>query len=197
MAGLAEGEARAALDAAGLAVGAVTTANDEQVASGSVVSAAPSPGQEDPDPTGQLPKGTTLDLVVSSGPAPRQVPDGLAGASLADAKATLAAVQLEAGVTEQYDEAVPAGVVMSAGIAAGTEVERGSAVPLVVSRGPAPIAVPAVAGQSGTAAAAALEAAGFAVAGIEGSPSGVVLATDPPAGELHPRGTAVRIFTRT
>ena len=197
LAGLAEGDARAALDAAGLAVGAVTTANDEQVASGSVVSAAPSPGQEDPDPTGQLPKGTTLDLVVSSGPAPRQVPDGLAGASLADAKAKLAAVQLEAGVTEQYDEAVPAGVVMSAGIAAGTEVERGSAVPLVVSRGPAPIAVPAVAGQSGTAAAAALEAAGFAVAGIEGSPSGVVLATDPPAGELHPRGTAVRIFTRT
>jgi DNA mismatch repair protein MutS2 len=46
------------------------------------------------------------------------------------------------------------------------------------------------------AAAAALQAAGFTVSGVEGSPTGTVLATDPPAGEQHPRGTAVRIFTR-
>ncbi|MBS1837251.1 MAG: PASTA domain-containing protein, partial [Actinobacteria bacterium] len=59
-----------------------------------------------------------------------------------------------------------------------------------------PIPVPNVVGQSGTAAAAALQAAGFGVSGIEGSPSSAVLATDPPAGEAHPAGTPVRIFTR-
>ena len=196
VAGQPEAQVRAALESAGLQVGAVTTPNDEQVAAGSVVSAAPAAGQERPDADGQVPRGTAFDLVVSNGPAPRTVPDGLAGASLADAKAKLAAVQLDAGVTEQYDEAVAAGTVMSVGTAPGTQVARGTAVPLVVSKGPAPIAVPVVAGQSGTAAAATLEAAGFGVSGIEGPPSGVVLATDPPGGELHPRGTAVRIFTR-
>ena len=65
-----------------------------------------------------------------------------------------------------------------------------------MSKGPAPIAVPDVRYNSGAIAAELLEQAGFTVSGIEGSPSGMVLATDPPAGELHPRGTSVRIFTR-
>jgi serine/threonine-protein kinase len=106
-------------------------------------------------------------------------------------------VQLQASVSEQFDEAVPAGTVLSAGVPAGTQLDRGTAVPLVVSKGPAPVPVPNVVGQPGTSAAAALQASGFAVSGIEGSPSGAVLATDPPAGELHQRGTAVRIFTRS
>ena len=50
---------------------------------------------------------------------------------------------------------------------------------------------------TGSMAAQQLEDDGFVVAGIEGSPSGMVLATDPVAGELHARGTAVRIFTRS
>ena len=71
-----------------------------------------------------------------------------------------------------------------------------SDVVLEVSKGPAPITVPDVRFNSGSVAAAMLEDAGFTVSGIEGSPSGMVLATDPPAGEKHPRGTAVRVFTR-
>jgi serine/threonine-protein kinase len=197
VAGQPEAQARQALEAAGLVVGAVTGANDEQVPAGAVVSAAPAPGQEAPDATGQVPKGTRVDLVVSDGPAPRTVPDGLAGVPVADARARLEAVQLQASVSEQFDEAVPAGTVLSAGVPAGTQLDRGTAVPLVVSKGPAPVPVPNVVGQSGTAAAATLQASGFAVSGIEGSPSGAVLATDPPAGELHQRGTAVRIFTRS
>jgi serine/threonine-protein kinase len=118
------------------------------------------------------------------------------GATRADAEAKLAAVQLVASVEEQYSDTVPQGIVISSGIPAGTEVERDSPVPLVVSAGPPPIPVPNVLGQSGSSGAAALEAAGFVVAAIEGSPSGVILATDPPAGEPHLRGTPVRIFTR-
>ncbi|MCZ7631052.1 MAG: PASTA domain-containing protein [Microthrixaceae bacterium] len=64
---------------------------------------------------------------------------------------------------------------------------RDSVVALVVSAGPEPIVVPDVTGQSGTSASATLEAAGFTVSGIEGSPSGTVLATDPPAGSRDPR----------
>ena len=75
--------------------------------------------------------------------------------------------------------------------------DRGGTVELVVSKGPAPIPVPDVKWISGAMAAEQLEAAGFTVAGIEGSPSGMVLATDPVAGELHQRGTEVRLFTRS
>ena len=195
--GVPESQARADLESGGLAVGPVTKANDEKVPSGSVVSAAPAPGQPGVTPEGTVPKGTEFALVVSSGPAPRTVPDGLTGVPLATAEARLEAVQLTAGVTEQHDEAVPLGVVMSQGTPPGTQVPRGTAVPLVVSSGPAPVPIPEVRGQSGTAATATLQAAGFVVSGIEGSPSGAVLATDPPAGEPHPKGTPVRIFTRS
>lgn len=195
--GVPEADARNALGSAALEVGSVTRAHDETVPAGAVVAIAAARGQDAPDAAGRVPKGTRFDLVVSDGPAPRIVPDGLVGAALADARARLEAVQLTASVTERFDESAPAGTVLSTGITPGTAVERDSAVPLVVSKGPAPIPVPNVVGQSGTSAAAALEAAGFAVSGIEGAPSGAVLATDPPAGELHQRGTSVRIFTRT
>ncbi len=65
-----------------------------------------------------------------------------------------------------------------------------------MSKGPQPIPIPNVAGQSVQAATATLQGAGFAVSGVEGSPAGQVLATDPPAGEPHQKGTAVRLFTR-
>ena len=196
VAGMPEADARAAIEAAGLTVGPTTSANDETVAAGSVVSAGPAPGQEAPAADGTVPRGAELALVISSGPAPRTVPDGLTGVAVADARAALAAVQLAADVQETYDEAVPAGIVISVGTPAGTAVPRDTAVVLSVSKGPAPLPVPNVVGMSGTAASAQLQAAGFGVSGIEGSPSSAVLATDPPAGETLPRGAPVRIFTR-
>ncbi len=195
--GKPEDQARAEIEAAGLSVGPGTTANDEAVPAGSVVSAGPAPGQEAPAADGTVPRGTELALVVSTGPAPRTVPDGLTGVPVSDAKARLASVQLTAEEQQVFDESVPAGIVISAGTPPGTSVPRDTAVVLTVSKGPAPIVVPPVTGITGTAAAAALQAAGFGVSGIEGSPSGTVLATDPPAGESHPRGSPVRIFTRS
>lgn len=195
VAGVPGPDAEAALVAAGLDVGRSSAAHDEEVPEGAVVSARPARGVE-ADDSGRVPKGTRMDLVVSRGPAPRAVPDGLVGVELAVARARLAEVQLGAAVSEAYDESIPAGVVLSAGTPTGAEVARGTEVALVVSAGPPPIPVPDVSGRSGTAAAAALEAAGFTVSGIEGPPSGTVLATDPPAGEAHRRGTPVRVFTR-
>jgi serine/threonine-protein kinase len=194
--GTPEAEAVVAIESAGLVVAARAEVHDEAVPAGSVVSATAATGFDGADVEGQIAKETPLDLVISDGPAPRAVPDALVGATRADAEARLTAVQLVAAVEEQYSDTVPQGVVISSGIAAGTEVERDSAVPLVVSAGPPPVPVPNVVGQTGSSGAAALEAAGFVVAGIEGSPSGVILATDPPAGEAHLRGTPVRIFTR-
>ena len=194
--GVSEAEAVVALESVGLVVASRVEAHDEGVAAGAVVSATAAAGHEGPDAQSQIARETPVDLVISDGPAPRAVPEGLIGATRADAEAKLAAVQLVAAVEEAYSDTVPKDVVISVGMAPGTEVARDSAVPLVVSAGPPPVPVPDVRGQTGSAAAAALEAAGFPVAGIEGSPSGVVLATDPPSGEPHLRGTPVRIFTR-
>jgi serine/threonine-protein kinase len=191
-----EAEARATLEGAGLPIGEVTPEHHEEIPEGSVISTALPEGVS-PEADGQVPKGTRVALVVSAGPAPRAVPEGLDGASRADAEAAIAAVQLSADVSEEHSETVPAGIVIRSGPAAGSEIARGGAVELVVSKGPAPIPVPDVKWISGAMAAERLEADGFVVAGIEGSPSGMVLATDPVAGELHQRGTEVRLFTRS
>ncbi len=195
--GMTESEAGQALAQAGFAVGEVTRGHDEEVPADHVISATPADGSEAVDSQGRLPKETAVDLVVSDGPAPRVVPEGLQGAKVADAVASLEAVQLTPRQNSSYSEDVPEGYVISVSEAPGTELARGSDVVLEVSKGPAPITVPDVRYNSGSVAAAMLEDAGFTVAGIEGSPSGMVLATDPPAGEQHPRGTAVRIFTRS
>ena len=189
-------DAETALTQAGFVVGSVTPAKDETVAKGSVISAAPATGAAAVDPLGQLVKGSTLDLVVSDGPAPRSVPNGLTGTPFADASAKLAAIQLGAVATPAYSDTVPVGAVIAVDPPSGTQVERGTQIAVTVSQGPAPVPIPDVRGQSGTAGAAALTAAGFGVSGIEGDPSQVVLATDPPANEPHPKGTPVRIFTR-
>lgn len=195
VAGLTEPEAVMLIESAGLVVGARSVEHHEEVPDGSVISAGLPQGVAQ-DPTGRVPKGTEVSLVVSSGPAPRVVPDGLAGATREGAEASLGSVQLAADVVEEHSETVPAGIVVRAEPGAGTQLERGATVRLVVSKGPAPIEVPDVRWHSGAVAAQTLEEHGFTVSGIEGSPSGMVLATDPVAGELHPRGTAVRIFTR-
>jgi serine/threonine-protein kinase len=194
--GVAEPDATAALAEAGFVVGEVTRSFDEEVPADAVISAVPADASLAVDSQGRLPRETTIDLVVSDGPAPRVVPAGLQGARATDAVAALEAVQLTPRQNESFSEVVPEGYVISVSQAPGAELGRGTEVVLEVSKGPAPIAVPDVRYNSGAIAAELLEQAGFSVSGIEGSPSGMVLATDPPAGELHPRGTSVRIFTR-
>jgi serine/threonine-protein kinase len=182
--------ATSTLNQAGLTVGKVTPANDEKVAKGSVVSVSA------PDAAnGQVPKGSTVDLVISSGPAPRTVPPGLVGQSAASVKQALAAVQLGLHTTDAYsDQSV--GTVLSLSQPAGATLPRDTVIEAQVSKGPQPIPVPNVAGKSVQAATATLQGAGFPVSGVEGSPAGQVLATDPPAGEPHQKGTPVRLFTR-
>jgi serine/threonine-protein kinase len=80
--------------------------------------------------------------------------------------------------------------------APGAQVPRGSKVAVVVSQGPPLIPIPDVTGKSVTEAAAILQQAGFTISGVLGDPTKEVLATDPPAGEPHPRGTPVRIIAR-
>ncbi|MEM8988276.1 MAG: PASTA domain-containing protein, partial [Pseudomonadota bacterium] len=66
--GLSQSSASAALTGAGLAVGNVTNANSNTVPAGDVISQNPAGGSS-------VAPGTAVDLVLSSGPAPVNVPD--------------------------------------------------------------------------------------------------------------------------
>ena len=96
-----------------------------------------------------LSEGSPLLIVVSQGPAYRQVPD-LAGMPLAQATAEIERLRLVAGEpTEAFSETVPAGSVISGtvdGVGVGDNVLPGATVNLVVSSGPQQRRVPQLRG---------------------------------------------------
>jgi serine/threonine-protein kinase len=179
-----------AVTAAGLTVAGKETPFDETVPAGNFISLSAVL-----DPTGRLPRGSSVNIVISNGPAPRTIPEGLIGGSLAGAKKALADRQLKVDAAEEYS-AQPSGVVLAVSPAANEQVARDSVVRVTVSKGPAPVAIPNVVGASVADATSTLSAAGFPVSGVDGSPAKPVIVTDPPAGELHVPGTPVRIVSR-
>ena len=72
---------------------------------------------------------------------------------------------------------------------------RDSKVKVTFSKGPQPIPIPDVRGKSVADATAALEAAGFQVVGVTGSPTNPVLFTDPPPLEPHGRFSHAHLTT--
>lgn len=150
--GLPQAAAEAAILGAGLAVGTVTEETSETVPAGSVASQDPAAGVE------VLP-GTPVNIVVSLGPPPVEVPD-VVGKPQATANNLITDAGLVVGtVTEEYSTTVLAGRVMSQSPEAGEEVPPGTLVDLVVSRGPAPVTVPSLVGSTRSAAVDLLTAA--------------------------------------
>jgi eukaryotic-like serine/threonine-protein kinase len=94
---------------------------------------------------------------------------------------------------------VPAGTVIRTDPPAGTEVDKGSTVTLVVSSGAAPVQVPNVVGQTESAARDALQAANLRSQVVRvdvpfGSPqANVVIDQTPGAGEQVAPGSTVTI----
>jgi beta-lactam-binding protein with PASTA domain/tRNA A-37 threonylcarbamoyl transferase component Bud32 len=187
--GAALSEADARLVAVGLAVGAVTEVFDEEVPRGVVISAEVEPGTE-------VPFGEEVDLVVSAGPEPREVPDNLIGQAIDEVRRFLEALGLPLGsVTEAYSDTVPAGSVIRVP-AAGTTVDRGTPISVEVSLGPPLVTVPDVLGDSVETAARALEALGLVVTDTLGSPTRPVTSTSPAVGTTVRKGSSITISTR-
>jgi beta-lactam-binding protein with PASTA domain/serine/threonine protein kinase len=144
---------------------------------------------------GELPKESTVDFVLSDGPEPRKI-SNWAGKTYEEAAPNFEAAGLVPQRQDVFSDDVDAGKIVGTDPPAGSEVPKGSTVKILVSKGKELIAVPNVAGMSASQAADRLEAAGFRVSDTVGPPNRPVLATDPPAGEKHPRGTKVIIYTR-
>lgn len=129
---------------------------DEKVGSGLVVATEPPAGTV-------IRKFEGVQLLVSKGPQLFPVP-GLVKKTLDEARTALTQANLVAGnVTEKFSETAPSGEVIAQNPGTGTQVRRGTAVNLTVSKGPEPIPVPSVLGQGQDEATQRLQATGFKV----------------------------------
>ncbi|MDQ0679153.1 serine/threonine protein kinase/beta-lactam-binding protein with PASTA domain [Arthrobacter pascens] len=161
---------------------------DDDVPSGLVVGSQPEAGAE-------IRKFQPVALFVSKGPQLFGLPK-LTGKSLDQAKDELNHAEMALGnITEQFDEAVAAGVVLTQDPVSGTPARHGTPVNLTVSKGPQPLPVPAVVGQDQDDAVKVIEAAGLkAVVAPETVydktvPKGAVASQSPSSGTLTRGGT--------
>ncbi len=186
--GLSLDEARRRLVDIGLQLAAdVSKRPDEVVPAGVVLEAAPA--------SGTLPVGGEVQVVLSSGPAPRVVPN-LSGSDPDVARQTLLDLGLEPVVEEEFSETVPKGIVIAGSYRPTSEVPKGTRVRIRVSRGPELIKIPQTRGLTVLQATSRLQAAGLSVGGVEGDPTEAVQRSVPGAGIAIRRGASVRLVTK-
>ncbi|WP_138756633.1 Stk1 family PASTA domain-containing Ser/Thr kinase [Modestobacter altitudinis] len=164
----------------------------ETVPEGEVISADPAGG-------GEAIRGTDVEIVVSKGMERFAVPAELTGQPGDDVQAQLQREfpQLTFQQTQETSEDVGAGNVIRFDPPAGTQLQAGATVDLVVSSGRAPVKVPNVVGQAPDAAQDTLEQLGFVVKRDTGRSAevakGQVMTVSPGPGEAQRYGSTVTI----
>jgi beta-lactam-binding protein with PASTA domain len=159
-------------------------AYSDTVEEGMVAETKPAAGEE-------LKRNTPVQLVISQGPQPVDVPD-LTGKSLDDAKVLLKETGLRGKVAEEkFDDEVAQGDVISQTPKDG-QAPKNSVVALVVSKGPPLVDVPSVLGRSIGEATSILENAGFHVSAY-GPSGGRVFSQRPRSGQA-PKGSTITLF---
>jgi hypothetical protein len=128
--GLSQEEARALLEESGLAVGKVETQETKDMEAGLVISADPAPGD-------MVTEGTLIDLLISAEPGKIALPD-LAGVDQATAQSQLQGLGLAVNVASEHNDGVAQGTCIRTDPGAGTSLDPGSTVQLIISAGPAP-----------------------------------------------------------
>ena len=186
--GQTEADARQALEQQGFEVRIVPEPNERTV--GEVFDQDPQGGE-------LRERGTRVTLFVSSGAGLVKVPK-VAGLNVLAATEKLEAKGFIVTPVNEPSETIPPLIVIRSSPKAGSKVESGTEVLLVVSAGPAPIEVPDVKGLDQVDATQRLVAAGFKVSKTLESSStvaaGRVIRTEPRGGELQPKQTTVTIF---
>ncbi|WP_034087859.1 Stk1 family PASTA domain-containing Ser/Thr kinase [Streptacidiphilus albus] len=173
--GLTQSAAQTQLTADGLSV-STTPEFSSSVPAGQVIASDPGAGS-------RVRKDSTVTLDVSKGPNRPKVPD-VAGKSLSAAEAAISAAGLTPGTVTEQSSSTAQGDVVGTDPAAGTAHTPNTVVNLVVSSGPAPVALPNVVGEPQDQATGDLRAAGFNVqvqsgAVNSGVPGGSVVSESP------------------
>jgi serine/threonine-protein kinase len=177
-------QARTLLVGADLKLGPVHKRYDDRYDVGRIV--AQSDGAK-------APWGSAIDVWVSKGPKPVPVPK-VVGTTLDQADTALGAWVVT--VNQKFSDTVPKDQVVAQHPAAGTELQPGQSVTIVVSLGPRTFPMPAVVGMSKDAAAARLQDLGLKVGftPIPGSNADTVVSTLPTAGTTVRYGQVVTLF---
>jgi serine/threonine-protein kinase len=152
--GLTQSQATATLTRDGLK-SSLTSAFDDTVPSGEVVSSDPNPGTP-------VKNGSTVTLVISKGTQNVPIPD-VAGQSQGDATDQLKAAgfQVDVAADQVSSDNVPAGSVVS--YTPTGSAKHGATITLTVSNGPRQVLLPDVTGDNVDDATAQLQALGFKV----------------------------------
>lgn len=187
--GRSEADARAVADRSGLDVRvAERRVADDPV--GTVLEQRPAAGD-------WIGNGHAVRLVVSSGPAPVEVPK-LVGLTAEKALLALQSQGLVAKADHAYDEKVPAGSIVSQDPPGGEEAAPDSTIMIVISDGHAPVPVPDVAGKNPDEAEAVLREAGFETSRAEEFSDvveqGLVARTDPTTGAEAPYASTITVY---
>jgi serine/threonine-protein kinase len=186
--GLSVAEAVSRLKDAGLEANPKPVFSNED--EGTVVAQDPAAGK-------RVVEDTRVRINVSQGEKPIAVPN-VVGGSFEDAKAALEAEGFVVRRSDQNSNIAP-NTVIETRPAAGTELQRGATVTVIVSKGPEDLAVPSVEGLDEESARLELEGAGFTVS-VSDDPTedpaedGIVLAQDPLGGDRAEEGATVVIF---
>ena len=137
--------------------------------------------------------------VLSTPPGPTLVSvPAVSGLTQDQARAALAARKLVIIPQATIHPDVEQGFAIDSDPAANAQVAEGSTVTVRVSAGPGSEIIPNVAGKTRPEAESILKAAGFRVSGVvtlddPAQPKDAVLASDPPAGNVAPKNTAVTL----
>jgi beta-lactam-binding protein with PASTA domain/predicted Ser/Thr protein kinase len=169
----------------------LTQTTSTSVPLGSVIAQSPRGGSK-------VKKGSRVSVVVSSGPGSEGMPK-VVGLSSARALEKLRAAGLQPTTQSQPSAKVPEGTVISTVPSAGTDLQVGSGVVVVVSSGPQQVSVPELQGETQAEAKAALTAAGLKLgtvtqqAASAGQTAGTVLSQSPVAGTQLQTGQTVSL----
>jgi len=142
-----------------------------------------------------LPSGSVVELTLSDGPAQVPVPDVMYF-DLEEARRVITAAGLAVGGIDSVPADTDRGVVVSTRPPDGTLRAPGARVDLVVSRGPAAVRIPEVAGLTEVVARERIEEAGLRIGLVttrrdnRGKP-GTVLSQRPNPGSFLPKGGRV------
>jgi len=188
--GMTPTEAALILAAENLSLDAEQEDFSEDYAKGVIIST-------DPEPTSSARTGSIVEAVVSKGPERYDVPK-LKKLTVEEAQVALGAANLALGEqSEAYHDSVKKGDIISSDPSAGESVKPGTSVSVVVSKGPEPVAMPALEGTDGDAAEATLKGLGLKVDRTdktsESVAKGLVISTNPKEGATTYRGRTVEL----
>ena len=171
----------------------VRTTRDGSVGAGLVTDQSPAGGAK-------APYGSTVELVVSAGPSPIEMPRVI-GVTQDRAEGRLEGLGLEVETSTAHHDEVAEGIVISQTPSPGADINPGWTVQIVVSRGPVEIELEPLDGQPIDQATALLEELGLEVViqeevSFEVEP-GIVMRTDPPGGTMMLGGDQVTVIVST